>query len=186
MGLKCADVGIAVFGATDAAKAAADIVLTTPGLSTIVEGILISRRIWCRVRSFLTYRIAATLQLVCFFFFAVFLYRPNEYMPNNWEKDPEFMDTVEWPPFFHMPVLMLMLITLLNDGTLITIGYDYAVAPTTPPTWNLPFLFSMAFVQSFVAMISSINLLYILLHSWDDNSFMRNVAGIGGISYGKI
>merc|ERR1712134_215795 len=183
--LKRADVGIAVFGATDAAKAAADIVLTTPGLSTIVEGILISRRIWCRVRSFLTYRIAATLQLVCFFFFAVFLYRPNEYMPKNWQKDPEFMDTVEWPPFFHMPVLMLMLITLLNDGTLITIGYDYAVAPTTPPTWNLPFLFSMAFVQSFVAMISSINLLYILLHSWDQGSMMRQL-GLGGISYGKI
>jgi len=183
--LKRADVGIAVFGATDAAKAAADIVLTTPGLSTIVEGILISRRIWCRVRSFLTYRIAATLQLVCFFFFAVFLYRPNEYMPKHWQKDPEFMDTVEWPPFFHMPVLMLMLITLLNDGTLITIGYDYAVAPTTPPTWNLPFLFSMAFVQSFVAMISSINLLYILLHSWDQGSMMRQL-GLGGISYGKI
>merc|ERR1711937_837747 len=176
--LKRADVGIAVFGATD-------IVLTTPGLSTIVEGILISRRIWCRVRSFLTFRIAATLQLVCFFFFAVFLYRPNEYMPKHWQKDPEFMDTVEWPPFFHMPVLMLMLITLLNDGTLITIGYDYAVAPTTPPTWNLPFLFSMAFVQSFVAMISSINLLYILLHSWDQGSMMRQL-GLGGISYGKI
>merc|ERR1712178_363417 len=131
--LKRADVGIAVFGATDAAKAAADIVLTEPGLSTIVDGILISRRIWCRVRSFLTYRIAATLQLLCFFFIAVFAYRPNEYMPTNWEKDPEFMDTQEWPPFFHMPVLMLMLITLLNDGTLITIGYDYAVPPTTPP-----------------------------------------------------
>merc|ERR1719440_546260 len=93
--LKRADVGIAVFGATDAAKAAADIVLTTPGLSTIVEGILISRRIWCRVRSFLTYRIAATLQLLTFFFFSVFLYRPVDYMPANWEKDPEFMDTHE-------------------------------------------------------------------------------------------
>merc|ERR1740127_287174 len=183
--LKRADVGVAVFGATDAAKAAADIVLTEPGLSTIVDGILIARRIWCRVRSFLTYRIAATLQLLCFFFIAVFAYRPNEYMPENWEKDPEFMDTHEWPPFFHMPVLMLMLITLLNDGTLITIGYDYAVAPTTPPTWNLPFLFSMAFVQSFVAMISSVNLLYILLHSWDQGSMMRQL-GLGGLSYGKI
>ena len=79
--LKRADVGIAVFGATDAAKAAADIVLTEPGLSTIIEGILISRRIWCRIRNFLTYRIAATLQLLCFFFIAVFAYRPNEYMP---------------------------------------------------------------------------------------------------------
>merc|ERR1719247_3522741 len=179
------DVGIAVFGATDAAKAAADIVLTEPGLSTIVEGILISRRIWCRVRSFLTYRIAATLQLITFFFISVFLYRPNEYMPKDWEHDPEFMDTHEWPPFFHMPVLMLMLITLLNDGTLITIGYDYAVAPKTPPTWNMRFLFSMAFVQSFVAMISSLNLLWILLRSWEPNSFMRQL-GIGGISYGKI
>merc|ERR1719159_643010 len=54
--LKRADVGIAVFGATDAAKAAADIVLTEPGLSTIVEGILIARRIWCRVRNFLISR----------------------------------------------------------------------------------------------------------------------------------
>merc|ERR1712054_549343 len=183
--LKRADVGIAVFGATDAAKAASDIVLTEPGLSTIVEAILISRRIWCRVRSFLTYRIAATLQLLCFFFIAVFLYRPNEYMPQNWQSNPEFMDTQEWPPFFHMPVLMLMLITLLNDGTLITIGYDLAVAPATPPKWNMPFLFSMAFVQSFVAMISSVNLLYILLHSWDEGSLMRQL-GLGGISYGKI
>merc|ERR1719449_371926 len=183
--LKRADVGIAVFGATDAAKAASDIVLTEPGLSTIVEGILISRRIWCRVRSFLTYRIAATLQLLCFFFISVFAYRPNEYMPKDWKNDPEFMDTQEWPPFFHMPVLMLMLITLLNDGTLITIGYDLAVAPKTPPIWNMPFLFSMAFVQSFVAMISSVNLLHILLHSWDEGSMMRQL-GLGGISYGKI
>merc|ERR1712217_638201 len=183
--LKRADVGIAVFGATDAAKAAADIVLTTAGLSTIVEGILISRRIWCRVRSFLTYRIAATLQLLCFFFISVFAYRPNEYMPDNWQHDPEFMDTQEWPPFFHMPVLMLMLITLLNDGTLITIGYDYASAPKTPPKWNMPFLFSMAFVQAFVAMLSSVNLLHILLHSWDQGSMMRQL-GLGGISYGKI
>merc|ERR1712078_497323 len=183
--LKRADVGIAVFGATDAAKAAADIVLTTPGLSTIVEAMLIPRRIWCRVRSFLTYRIAATLQLITFFFISVFLYRPNEYMPKDWEHDPEFMDTHEWPPFFHMPVLMLMLITLLNDGTLITIGYDYAVAPETPPIWNLPFLFSMAFVQAFVAMISSVNLLHILLRSWEEDSWMKQL-GIGGISYGKI
>merc|ERR1711985_113402 len=183
--LKRADVGIAVFGASDAAKAAADIVLTEAGLSTIVEGILISRRIWCRVRSFLTYRIAATLQLLCFFFIAVFAYRPNEYMPKNWQNESEFMDTQEWPPFFHMPVLMLMLITLLNDGTLITIGYDLAVAPKTPPKWNMPFLFSMAFVQSFVAMISSVNLLHVLLHSWDEGSMMRSL-GLGGISYGKI
>merc|ERR1719162_1708512 len=133
----------------------------------------------------LTYRIAATLQLLSFFFLAVFLYRPNEYMPADWKTKADFTDTTEWPPFFHMPVLMLMLITLLNDGTLITIGYDIAVAPLTPPKWNMPFLFSMSFVQAFVAMISSLNLLWILLRSWEDNSFMRQL-GLGGIPYGKI
>merc|ERR1712232_424675 len=183
--LKRADVGIAVFGATDAAKAAADIVLTEPGLSTIIEGILIARRIWCRVRNFLTYRIAATLQWLCFFFIAVFAYRPNKYMPQDWQTNPDFRavepNMQEWPPFFHMPVL----ITLLNDGTLITIGYDIAIAPKTPPKWNMRFLFSMAFVQSFAAMISSLNLLWILLSSWEENSWMKQL-GIGGISYGKI
>merc|ERR1712193_471153 len=93
--LKRADVGIAVFGATDAAKAAADIVLTEAGLSTIVEAMMVSRRIWCRVRSFLTYRITATLQLLCFFFIAAFCFQPNKYMPKNWKTDPEFPDTQE-------------------------------------------------------------------------------------------
>merc|ERR1712137_1201546 len=117
--LKRADVGIAVFGATDAARAAADIVLTQPGLSTIVNGIIISRQIWVRIRNFLTYRIAATLQLVSFFFIAVFTLKPGDWMPDNWEdmhKDGQFPDANAWPAFFHMPVLMLLLITLLNDG----------------------------------------------------------------------
>jgi len=182
--LKRADVGVAVHGATDAAKAAADIVLTQPGLSTIVEGILISRQIWVRIRNFLTYRIAATLQLVSFFFIAVFLLRPVEYMPDGWETNDKFHDDV-WPPFFHMPVLMLMLITLLNDGTLITIGYDNAIATKTPPKWNLPYIFTMAAVQAFVAMISSLLLLWVLLTSWEDYSWLQYV-GIGGLSYGKI
>jgi H+-transporting ATPase len=183
--LKRADVGVAVEGATDAAKAAADIVLTRPGLSTIVDGILISRCIWVRIRSFLTYRIAATLQLVTFFFIAVFAYRPDQYMPSDWETRSDFPDDEKWPPFFHMPVLMLMLITLLNDGTLITIGYDIAIPTQTPPKWNLPFLFSMAAVQSGVAMISSLVLLDILLSSWEMDSLLQ-LLGVGGFSYGKI
>ena len=93
-------------------------------------------------------------------------------MPAVWDAthadgskvNAAFMDTVEWPPFFHMPVLMLMLITLLNDGTLITIGYDYASPPKTLPVWNMRFLFSMAFVQAFVASVS-VRFLDIVLRS---------------------
>jgi H+-transporting ATPase len=84
-----------------------------------------------------------------------------------------------------MPVLMLMLITLLNDGTLITIGYDNAVASHTPPKWNMMYLFSMAAVQAGVAMVSSLLLLWILLDSWNKGSLMQ-MMGIGGISYGKV
>lgn len=78
-----------------------------------------------------------------------------------------------------------MLITLLNDGTLITIGYDIAVPTPTPPKWNVPFLFSMAGVQAGVAMISSLFLLAILLESNAENSFLKGI-GIGKISYGKV
>lgn len=183
--LKRADVGIAVHGATDAAKAAADIVLTEPGLSTIVDSILISRKIWCRIRNFLTYRIAATLQLISFFFIAVFSFKPRNYMPSDWQTRDDFPDSAEWPAFFHMPVLMLMLITLLNDGTLITIGYDNAVAPRLPPKWNIRYLFASASVQASIAMISSLILLYILLHSWTPGSLLQ-LMGVGGISYGKV
>eukprot|EP01040_Poterioochromonas_malhamensis_P023116 gene23116-28252_t len=92
-----------LIGATDAACAAADIVLTQPGLSTIVHGILIARCIFIRIRNFITYRIAATLQLLLFFFVAIFAFRPAEY-------EPEEQDNHSWPNFFHMPVIMLMLI----------------------------------------------------------------------------
>jgi H+-transporting ATPase len=122
--LKKADVGIAVQGATDAARAAADIVLTNPGLSVVVEAIIIARVIFGRMRNFITYRIAATLQLLTFFFIAVLAMQPKAFNP-------------EWPAFFKMPVLMLMLITLLNDGTLISIGYDNVKPSPRPEKWNL-------------------------------------------------
>ena len=177
--LKRADVGVAVQGATDAARAAADIVLTQPGLSTIVNGIVISRRIFVRIKNFLTYRIAATLQLLIFFFIAVFAYRPVEFMPADWKTNPDFPDDSEWPAFFHMPVLMLMLITLLNDGTLIAIGYDNVEAREVPEKWNLKVLYLVSSVLAAVALISSLVLLDVLLRGWQGR-------GWGKLSYGQI
>merc|ERR1711968_173966 len=182
--LKKADVGIAVAGATDAARAAADIVLTEDGLSTIVEGILIAREIFQRMRNFITYRIAATLQLLCFFFIAVLSLKPVDFMPDDWENMDDF-DEEAWPDFFKMPVLMLMLITLLNDGTLISIGYDNVIPSRAPNQWNLPALFLVSSVLAGVALLSSLMLLWAALDSWNKGSIFQEL-GWGGISYGQI
>lgn len=180
--LKRADVGIAVAGSTDAARAAADIVLTEEGLSTIVEGIVIARCIFQRMKNFITYRIAATFQLLCFFFVAVLSLKPVDFTPNAYT---EGVDGHQWPAFFKMPVLMLMLITLLNDGTLISIGYDRVIPSKYPNEWNLPVLFIVASVLAFVALASSLLLLYAALDSWNESGIFHAL-GIGGISYGQI
>lgn len=181
--LKRADVGIAVAGATDAARAAADIVLTDEGLSTIVEGIIIARCIFQRMKNFITYRIAATLQLLVFFFIAVLALQPKTFQPDNWESIDGFGE--DWPSFFRMPVLMLMLITLLNDGTLISIGYDNVIPSKYPNVWNLPVLFIVSSVLAAVALFSSLLLLYFCLDSWNDGSIFQGI-GIGGLQYGQI
>ena len=175
--LKRADVGVAVQGSTDAARAAADIVLTKPGLSTIVTAIVVARTVFGRMTSFITYRIAATLQLLVFFFIAVLTMDPSKFQPAG--------ATETWPHFFHMPVMMLMLITLLNDGTLISIGYDNVVPNMTPDKWNLKVLFTVAGVQGGVACVSSLILLWVALNSWNPAGVWAQM-GLPGLSYGQI
>jgi H+-transporting ATPase len=175
-----------VHGATDAARAAADIILTQPGLSTIIHGIIEARCIFVRIRNFITYRVAATLQLLVFFFIAVLTLKPSSYEPKNHGAGiAGYPDTVSWPTFFHMPVLMLMLITLLNDGTLITIGYDTAIPSRVPEKWNIRSLFLVGSVMATVACASSLLLLWLMLDSWNEGGLFQNW-GIGGLSYGQI
>jgi H+-transporting ATPase len=179
--LYAADVGIAVADATDAARAASDIVLTGDGLSTIVEGIIISRCIFQRMMNFITYRIAATLQLLVFFFVAVIWMHPVDYQPANVLE----VDEAEWPHFFKMPVLMLMLITLLNDGTLISIGYDNVTPSKLPNNWNLRVVFCVATLLASVALISSLILLYWGLDSWNPDGVFQSI-GLPGLKYGQL
>ena len=178
--LKRADIGIAVAGATDAARAAADIILTEEGLGTIIHGIIMAREIFARMSNFITYRISATLQLLLFFFIAVFAFPPADY-----KSPPGATEEEKFPKFFHMPVLMLMLITLLNDGTLITIAYDYAKASETPNKWNLKVLFTASTVLGVVSCLSSLILLFFLLDSWNEDGFLRKL-GLDGVYYGQI
>jgi H+-transporting ATPase len=182
--LKRADVGIAVSGATDAACAAADIVLTQPGLSTIIHGIFIAREIFERIQNFISYRIAATLQLLWFFFIATFAFHPAPYLDDLPAATVELAGG-PWPEFFHMPVLLLMLITVLNDGTLITIGYDNVKASDSPCKWNLPATFLSSTVLGIVSFGSSLLLLWLLLDSWNADSLWVKL-GMKGVEYGQI
>ncbi|KAF5221589.1 P-type H+-ATPase [Trypanosoma cruzi] len=172
--LKRSDVGVAVDGATDAARAASDMVLTEPGLSVVVDAMLIARGVFQRMLSFLTYRISATLQLVFFFFIGVFALPCQDYGID----DPDFR-------FFRIPVLLFMLITLLNDGTLMTIGYDNVVPEQRPLRWNLPVVFTIASVLAGVACVSSLLLLWMALDSHDTSSWFYNL-GIPPVSEGQI
>lgn len=124
--LKRADIGIAVQGATDAAQAASDLVLTEPGLSTIISAIIVSRAIFQRMKNYVIYRIACTIELLLFFFIAVLFLHPATF-----NHDPDF----KIHDYFKLPVVALVVITILNDGCIISIAYDVVEPPTEPENW---------------------------------------------------
>jgi len=179
--LKRADIGIAVEGATDAAKAAADIVLTEPGLSVIIDAINRSRKIFQRMRNYCMYRIACTIELLLFFFVAVMFINTNSgaffgAQPAGvcWEDDgcdgakplpTEEEQTAAHFNVFTLPVISLVVITILNDGTMITIAYDKVVPQQRPQSWNLWEVCIVAGVSGAVACLGSILLLIAVMQA---------------------
>jgi len=78
-----------------------------------------------------------------------------------------------------------MIITLINDGTLISIGYDHAVPSKYPERWVIPIIFVVAIALGAVACLSSLLLLYFALTSWEEHGLFQQM-GIGGLAYGQI
>ncbi|OMJ78748.1 hypothetical protein SteCoe_21359 [Stentor coeruleus] len=180
--LKKADVGIAVDGATDAARAAADIVLTSAGLSVIIEAIYRARKIFQRMKNFCTYRIACTIQLLIFFFISMCSLKPDDYSCHG------VGDCGDVPNTFSLPVVALVIITVLNDGTIISIAYDRVTVSKKPDQWNLLLIYINACTLGGIAFISSIILLLCGLdnmHASDPNSFL-NAFGINAFTYGEM
>jgi len=167
--LKRADIGVAVHGATDAAKAAAAIVLTEPGLSVIIDAIFRSRKIFQRMRNYCIYRISCTLQLLFFFFFAIIAFEPTTayfYGPvPAINYGPAFDLDMSHGSAFTLPVISLVIITILNDGTMITISHDKVIPEKRPQRWAMFEVTVVSLVLALVACISSLILLMILMHA---------------------
>ncbi len=136
--LKRADAGIAVSGATDAARAAADIVLLTPGLSVIVDAIQESRKIFQRMNHYAIYRIAETIRVLVFMTLSILIF-----------------------DFYPVTAVMIVLLALLNDGAILSIAYDRTRYAKRPETWNMPVVLGVATVLGLAGVISSFGLFYL-------------------------
>jgi len=136
--LKKSDCGIAVSGATDAARAAASIVLTTPGLSVIIAAIKESRRIFQRMNSYAIYRIAETLRVLLLMTLAILVFN-----------------------FYPVTAVMIVMLALLNDGAILSIAYDNVQYRNQPEAWNMRLVLAISTVLGVIGVISAFGLFYL-------------------------
>ena len=136
--LKKADCGIAVSDATDAARAAAAIVLTTPGLSVIIDAIKESRKIFQRMNSYAMYRIAETLRVLLFMTTAILVFN-----------------------FYPLTAVMIVMLALLNDGAILSIAYDNVHYKNAPEAWNMRLVLGIATVLGIVGPIAAFGLFFL-------------------------
>ncbi|VAW79762.1 Lead, cadmium, zinc and mercury transporting ATPase; Copper-translocating P-type ATPase [hydrothermal vent metagenome] len=138
--LKQADVGIAVSGATDAARAAADLVLTAPGLSVINGAIEEARRIFERMNSYAIYRISETIRIMVFVVLAMVFFN-----------------------FYPITAIMIILLAFFNDVPIMTIAYDHTGLEQQPVRWNMRQVITVATAMGIVGVIGSFGMLLLAM-----------------------
>jgi len=136
--LKKADCGIAVSGATDAARAAASIVLLTSGLSVIIDAIKESRRIFQRMNSYAIYRIAETLRVLFFMTVAILVFN-----------------------FYPVTAVMIVMLALLNDGAILSIAYDNVQYKNKPEAWNMKLVLGISTVLGVIGVVAAFGLFFL-------------------------
>ncbi|OPY25319.1 MAG: Copper-exporting P-type ATPase B [Methanocella sp. PtaU1.Bin125] len=136
--LQKANAGIAVAGATDAAKSAAAIVLTLPGISVIIDSIKESRKIFRRMTNYSIYRMGETIRLVFFITLSIIVFN-----------------------FYPISALMVVLLALLNDFPIMTISYDHVKYSSRPERWNMRTLLGVSTALGLFGVLASFSLLYI-------------------------
>ena len=133
-----ADCGIAVSGATDAARAAASIVLMMPGLSVIIDAIKESRRIFQRMQSYAIYRITETLSVLLLMTLSILIFN-----------------------FYPVTAVMIVMLALLNDGAILAIAYDNVHYSNKPEAWNMRLVLGIASVIGTIGVLDSFGLFYL-------------------------
>jgi H+-transporting ATPase len=138
--LKQADVGIAVSGATDAARAAADLVLTAPGLSVMVRAVEEARRIFERMNSYAVYRITETIRIMIFVVLAMIVFN-----------------------FYPITAIMIILLAFLNDVPIMTIAYDHTELDPGPVRWDMHRIIAVSSIMGLTGVAGSFLMLFIAL-----------------------
>lgn len=136
--LKKADAGIAVSGATDAARAAADLVLLAPGLSVIVDAIRGARITFERMKSYSIYRIAETIRVILFMTASILIFN-----------------------FYPVTAIMIIILAFLNDIPILAIAFDTTKADEKPIRWNMTEVLTVSTVLGILGVISSFGIFYI-------------------------
>ena len=130
--LKQADAGIAVSGATDAARAAADVVLLAPGLSVIVDAIRTAREIFAHMTSYATYRIAETIRILLLITLAIVAFN-----------------------FFPVTPAMIVFLAVLNDAAILSIAYDHVRGSNRPVAWDMRTTLVIATVLGVIGVVAT-------------------------------
>jgi H+-transporting ATPase len=136
--LKQAEVGIAVSGATNAAQAAASLVLTAPGLGVIIKAVEEARRLFERMTSYATYRITETIRIMFFVVMAMMTFN-----------------------FYPITTVMIILLALLNDLPILTIAYDNTRLSPKPVRWSMHRVLTVSTILGLVGVVQSFGLLLI-------------------------
>lgn len=150
--LKQADCGIAVSGATDAARSAAALILTAPGLSTIINAVRVSRQIFERIESYVYYRIAMTLDIMVLVVASVVFF---EFQP--------------------ITAIMIVVLALLDDIPIMTIAYDNVPAAARPVRWNMHRILLFASVMGLLSLAETFGLLLIGLRWLGDLNLQADI-----------
>jgi H+-transporting ATPase len=138
--LRQAEVGIAVSNATDVAKGAASVVLTSEGLTSIVSLVKTGRVIYERITAWILSKIIRTLQIAVFVVLS-FLITGN----------------------YVVSAFVMILYFFMTDFVKISLATDNLRWSDKPNTWNIASLVKVSVILSVLVIAESFGLLYISL-----------------------